>query len=344
MVEANWMWPTFSDQDGELTNVEGLADACRGYISYVRGGDPATFPTQLSPSVRTGKPCSRWPKLGIDGKATKQPTGDDKNWSPLPPALYKRPRRWRPFIKVVFNEWRCVFTSTDIYYSVPRWRKSVEDQIKCFVWDDDGREHAVSCGGSRVCSEKMNISKDFDGSGLFERVSRNRHGIHVLIPRNLTHGIRSRGSGIHSRAEGPPLLDTKTPRTVRYAIITGTDLTTESSKIQILKKSKISRMSMDPWFRAVGHTDGIGRSRSEKYPWSSYFGSMVEHGSTDQIIGRARSTCHTYLCQNPKGTWRSTMYVCWAETVKESITSTSNVLFRSDQLSRTYWKCCEPNR
>jgi hypothetical protein len=34
----------FSDQDGELTNVEGLADACRGYISYVRGGDPATFP------------------------------------------------------------------------------------------------------------------------------------------------------------------------------------------------------------------------------------------------------------------------------------------------------------
>jgi hypothetical protein len=34
----------FFDQDGELTNVEGLADACRGYISYVRGGDPATFP------------------------------------------------------------------------------------------------------------------------------------------------------------------------------------------------------------------------------------------------------------------------------------------------------------
>jgi hypothetical protein len=104
--------------------------------------------------------------------------------------------------------------------------------------------------GHRVCSEKIWISPKISTVlGYLKRVSRNRHGIHVLIPRNLAHGIRSRGSGIHSRAEGPPLLDTKTPRTVRYAIITGTDLTTESSKIQILKKSKISRISMDLWFQ-----------------------------------------------------------------------------------------------
>jgi hypothetical protein len=61
-----------------------------------------------------------------------------------------------------------------------------------------------------------------------------------LDPRwNLAHGIRSRGSGIHKGGRST-LVDTKTPKNgKRYAIITGnTDLTTESSKIQILKKIK----------------------------------------------------------------------------------------------------------
>jgi hypothetical protein len=47
----------YFDNDGNLTNSSGLAQACRGYISYV-GGDPMTFPTQLSPSVSTGKTAS----------------------------------------------------------------------------------------------------------------------------------------------------------------------------------------------------------------------------------------------------------------------------------------------
>jgi hypothetical protein len=74
-----------------------------------------------------------------------------------------------------------------------------------------------------------------------------------LDPRwNLAHGILSLED---TRAEGP-LLDTKNSKNgKRYAIITGnTDLTTESSKIQILKKNQ--RYQEYRWisdFSAVGH-------------------------------------------------------------------------------------------
>jgi hypothetical protein len=56
----------FFDQDGELTNVEGLADACRGYISYVRVVILHVSHTVIS--VYSTGAASRWPKLGIDRK------------------------------------------------------------------------------------------------------------------------------------------------------------------------------------------------------------------------------------------------------------------------------------
>jgi hypothetical protein len=61
-----------------------------------------------------------------------------------------------------------------------------------------------------------------------------------LDPRwNLAHGIRSRGSGIHKGGRSTLVGHENSKNGKRYAIITGnTDLTTESSKIQILKKIK----------------------------------------------------------------------------------------------------------
>jgi superfamily II DNA or RNA helicase len=283
----------FFDQDGELTNVEGLADACRGYISYVRGGDPATFPTQLSPSTSTGKPASRWPKLGIDGK-TKQPKSEMIELVTSPASALQEAVTLRTLSEGGVREDEDVSSTRQISTIVyPGDGKSVEDQIK-------------QCVSGTMTEGNMQYREGHEGmfgkdlNKYSPKIStvlgylKGCRGIAMVYTFWIPGGILPMAFALeeagYTRAEGPPLLDTKTPKNgKRYAIITGnTDLTTESSKIQILKKIKdiknIDGSLISVLLVTQTVSEGVDLKNIREVhildPWWNM-------GRPDQIIGRA---------------------------------------------------------
>ena len=64
------------DQDGNITHRDKLIEACRGYISYVRGNDPINFPLRLNASVNLSPAkifdTTHYPKYDILGRETTQ--------------------------------------------------------------------------------------------------------------------------------------------------------------------------------------------------------------------------------------------------------------------------------
>lgn len=317
----------YFDGDGNLSNKDGLAQACRGYISYVRGGDPMTFPTQLSPSVSTGKPASSWPKRTLDGSVMKAPSSEmielvNSDASDLQETLMLKTVQEGGIQEDDDNDMSTRQISTIVY---PGDGKSVEDKLK-------------QCVSGTMVDGNMQYREGFEGmfgkdmkkyspkiATVLKYLSGCKGAAMVYtfwIPGGILPMAFALEEAGYTRTEGPPLLNTSTPKNgKKYAIITGKpELTPDASKIQILNKMKDIKNADGSLISVVLVTQTVSEGVDLKNirevhildPWWNM-------GRPDQIIGRAaRYMSHISL---PESQRNVTIYnhVCVLSDDRESV-------------------------